>query len=130
MREVTQAPTRDFQGQVTQNPPLRVYDTSGPYTDPSIKIDFRAGLNPLRANWIESRNDTETYSGREVQPRDNGYLTAGHAEFASQRETKGRLQPFPRAEARARVVRWRAEMSRKCTTPAEESSRPRWNTSR
>jgi phosphomethylpyrimidine synthase len=95
MREITQAPTRDFQGQITQNPPLRVYDTSGPYTDPAAKIDFRAGLQPLRLKWIEQRGDTETYAGREVQPRDNGYLTRGHAEFASQRETKGQLQPFP-----------------------------------
>ena len=95
MREITQASTRDFQGQITQNPPLRVYDTSGPYTDPAAKIDFRTGLQPLRLRWIEQRGDTETYAGREVQPRDNGYLTAGHAEFASQRETKGQLQPFP-----------------------------------
>jgi phosphomethylpyrimidine synthase len=95
MREITQAPTRDFQGQIIPNAPLRVYDTSGPYTDPAAKIDIRAGLQPLRQGWIEHRNDTETYTGRDVQPRDNGYLTAGHAEFASQRETKGRLDPFP-----------------------------------
>jgi phosphomethylpyrimidine synthase len=95
MREITQAQTRDFQGVMHDNPPLRVYDTSGPYTDPAVKIDFRAGLDPLRSGWIEQRRDTETYEGREVQPRDNGYLTAGHAEFASQRETKGQLQPFP-----------------------------------
>jgi phosphomethylpyrimidine synthase len=95
MREITQAPTKDFQGVITQNTPLRVYDTSGPYTDPKAKIDIRAGLKPLRLDWIEQRRDTESYSGREVQPRDNGYLTAGHAEFASQRETKGALQPFP-----------------------------------
>jgi len=95
MRQVTQAQTRDFQGQMTQNPPLRVYDTSGPYTDPAVKIDIREGLKPLRAEWIDQRGDSETYAGREVQPRDNGYLTAGHAEFASQRETKGQLQPFP-----------------------------------
>src|SRR5271154_3705118 len=95
MREITQAPTRDFQGQITQNPPLRVYDTSGPYTDPATKIDIRAGLQPLRQKWIEQRGDTEIYSGREVQPRDNGYLTAGHAEYASQREGNGRLEPFP-----------------------------------
>jgi phosphomethylpyrimidine synthase len=95
MREVTQAQTKDFQGQMHENSPLRVYDTSGPYTDPAIKIDFRSGLKPIRAEWIEQRADTETYAGREVQPRDNGYLTAGHAEFASQRETKGQLQPFP-----------------------------------
>jgi phosphomethylpyrimidine synthase len=102
MREITQAPTRDFQGQVIQNAPLRVYDTSGPYTDPAAKIDIRAGLAPLRQAWIEQREDTETYVGREVQPRDNGYLTAGHAEFASQRETKGKLDPFPGLKRAAR----------------------------
>jgi phosphomethylpyrimidine synthase len=95
MREITQAPTRDFQGQMHENSPLRVYDTSGPYTDPAVKIDIRSGLKPLRSEWIEQRGDTETYSGREVQPRDNGYLTAGHAEYASQREGNGRLEPFP-----------------------------------
>ena len=95
LREIAQAPTRDFQGQITENAPLRVYDTSGPYTDPAIRIDIRAGLAPLRQAWIEQRADSETYPGREVQPRDNGYLTAGHAEFASLRETKGALQPFP-----------------------------------
>ena len=95
LREIDQAPTRDFQGQIIPNTPLRVYDTSGPYTDPGVKIDIRAGLQPLRQAWIEQRHDTETYVGREVQPRDNGYLTAGHAEFASSRETKGQLQPFP-----------------------------------
>jgi phosphomethylpyrimidine synthase len=95
MREITQAPTRDFQGQVTQNPPLRVYDTSGPYTDPAAKIDIRAGLAPIRLPWITERGDTVSYAGREVQPRDNGYLTAGHAEYASRRETRGALEPFP-----------------------------------
>jgi phosphomethylpyrimidine synthase len=95
MREITQAQTRDFQGQMTQNPPLRVYDTSGPYTDPAVKIDIRSGLKPVRLAWIEQRADTEIYAGREVKPHDNGYLTAGHAEFASQREGSGRLEPFP-----------------------------------
>src|SRR5271155_3346518 len=77
MREITQAQPRDFQGEITQNPPLRVYDTSGPYTDPAVKIDIREGLQPLRAEWIAHRGDTESYVGREVQPRDNGYLTRG-----------------------------------------------------
>ena len=95
MREISQAPTRDFQSQLTQNPPLRVYDTSGPYTDPAVKIDIRSGLKPVRLEWIEERADTETYAGREVQPHDNGYLTAGHAEYASRREGNGRLEPFP-----------------------------------
>ncbi len=46
-----------------KNPPVVVYDTSGPYTDPAVKIDIRSGLPALRAKWIEERNDTEALSG-------------------------------------------------------------------
>src|SRR5262249_18782773 len=53
--------------------PVVVYDTSGPYTDAQEKIDITKGLAPLRASWIESRNDTETYDGRAIKPEDNGY---------------------------------------------------------
>ncbi|NIU78811.1 MAG: hypothetical protein GWN71_36260, partial [Gammaproteobacteria bacterium] len=42
------------------NPPVCVYDTSGPYTDPSVDIDVRAGLAPLRLAWIEARGDVES----------------------------------------------------------------------
>src|SRR2546421_9594289 len=54
MREVTQ--TGD-------NPPITVYDTSGPYTDPAATIDIRSGLLPLREKWIEARTDTEVLAG-------------------------------------------------------------------
>jgi len=46
-----------------KNPPLYVYDTSGPYTDPCVAIDIRAGLTPIRAAWINERNDTELLTG-------------------------------------------------------------------
>ncbi len=46
-----------------ENPPVHVYDTSGPYTDPGIHIDIRKGLHPLRRKWIEERNDTEELPG-------------------------------------------------------------------
>ncbi len=46
-----------------KNPPVIVYDTSGPYTDPEAKIDIRNGLTPLRANWIDERHDTEVLDG-------------------------------------------------------------------
>ncbi len=42
-----------------KNPPVTVYDTSGPYTDPNVEIDIRKGLAQLRAKWIADRNDTE-----------------------------------------------------------------------
>ena len=58
MREITLADTpTDFGGE--KNPPVRVYDTSGPYTDPNVKIDLRTGLGDVRSRWIEERNDTE-----------------------------------------------------------------------
>ena len=58
MREITLADTpTDFGGE--KNPPVRVYDTSGPYTDPNVKIDLRTGLGDVRSRWIDERNDTE-----------------------------------------------------------------------
>ncbi|WP_310631773.1 phosphomethylpyrimidine synthase ThiC, partial [Paraburkholderia sp.] len=62
MREITQADTpTGFGGE--KNPPVYVYDTSGPYTDPEAKIDIRAGLPALRQAWIEKRGDTESLPG-------------------------------------------------------------------
>ncbi|WP_172201436.1 phosphomethylpyrimidine synthase ThiC [Niveibacterium sp. COAC-50] len=58
MREITQADTPTaFGGE--KNPPIYVYDCSGPYTDPAVKVDVRNGLAALRASWIEERGDTE-----------------------------------------------------------------------
>ena len=53
-------------------PPLRVYDTSGPYTDPDAMIDIAAGLPALRRDWIVARGDVESYDARELRPEDNG----------------------------------------------------------
>ncbi len=55
-------------------PSVRVYDTSGPYTDPAAHIDINAGLPQLRRDWIMARGDVEAYDGREVKPEDNGQL--------------------------------------------------------
>lgn len=52
--------------------PVRVYDTSGPYTDPEATIDISAGLAPKRREWILARGDVEDYAAREVKPEDNG----------------------------------------------------------
>ncbi len=52
--------------------PLRVYDTSGPYSDEAAQIDIRKGLPPLRRAWVLARDDVEAYDGREVKPEDNG----------------------------------------------------------
>src|SRR3954466_9164205 len=61
-----------------------LYDTSGPYTDSSMKVDIRLGLPPLRAAWIEERADTEAYDGRPTRPEDDGRKQA-----AAQRGSAG-----------------------------------------
>jgi phosphomethylpyrimidine synthase len=58
MREITQSQTPTLFGG-EENPPISVYDPSGPYTDPEARIDLTVGLAPLRARWIEERGDTE-----------------------------------------------------------------------
>ena len=55
-------------------PSVRVYDTSGPYTDPAATIDINKGLPQLRREWIMARGDVEEYDAREVKPEDNGQL--------------------------------------------------------
>ncbi len=62
MREISQTDTPAAFG-AEANPPVYVYDTSGPYTDPAAKIEIRAGLQPLRAGWIAERGDTELLDG-------------------------------------------------------------------
>ena len=62
VREITQSETAASFGKET-NPPIYVYDTSGPYTDPQREIDIRKGLPALRGEWIERRDDTETLDG-------------------------------------------------------------------
>lgn len=62
MREIRQSDTTTSTG-AEKNPPIWVYDTSGPYSDPATKIDIRSGLPALRENWVSERNDTEILSG-------------------------------------------------------------------
>jgi phosphomethylpyrimidine synthase len=67
MREIHLEPSSD-------EAPVRVYDTSGPYTDPAVQIDIAAGLTELRRDWIRARGDVEEVTQREVKPEDNGQL--------------------------------------------------------
>ncbi|MAX87302.1 MULTISPECIES: phosphomethylpyrimidine synthase ThiC [Thalassolituus] len=59
MRQINLSDTTQADGSKTPNSPLRVYDTSGPYTDPAITVDVTKGLAPVREQWIEDRGDTE-----------------------------------------------------------------------
>jgi len=67
-------------------PAVRVYDSSGPYTDTEARLDIRQGLPALRQRWIEERGDVEEYQGREVQPVDDGLKRPEHLQ---------NLQRFP-----------------------------------
>jgi phosphomethylpyrimidine synthase len=81
MREINLEPS-------SGEPPLRVYDTSGPYTDPAVQIDIAKGLAPLRRAWQLARGDAEEYAPRDVRPEDNGQLGP---------DRSGGVPPFPTA---------------------------------
>ncbi|MCG8692640.1 MAG: phosphomethylpyrimidine synthase ThiC [Minwuiales bacterium] len=68
MREIAVHPTAG-------EPPVTVYDSSGPYTDPDVQTDIAAGLPRLREAWIEARGDVERYDGRPVDASDNGFAS-------------------------------------------------------
>ncbi|WP_379970776.1 phosphomethylpyrimidine synthase ThiC [Ectobacillus sp. sgz5001026] len=72
MREIELSQTVTSFGE-EENAPVRVYDTSGPYTDIDCDVDIRKGLPKLRKQWILERNDVQTCAGREIKPVDNGY---------------------------------------------------------
>jgi phosphomethylpyrimidine synthase len=72
-------------------PPVRVYDTSGPYTDADARIDIQAGLPKLRREWILARGDVEGKDQREVRPEDNGQLGP---------DRSGGVPPFPNVQRR------------------------------
>ncbi|MCH8150377.1 MAG: hypothetical protein IH987_20765, partial [Planctomycetes bacterium] len=76
MREIKLTPTAAGHGPAplneTANPPVTVYDTSGPYTDPDVTIELDKGLAPMRLPWISARGDVEEYEGRDTRPEDDG----------------------------------------------------------
>ena len=94
-REISQSPTKSLSGDVEDNAPVRVYDTSGPWGDPDFDGDVAKGLPALRDKWIRDRADVEEYDGRTAKPLDNGYLSSVHADHATQRDKANRLTEFP-----------------------------------
>jgi phosphomethylpyrimidine synthase len=104
-REISQNKSRNFDGTLEENAPVRVYDTSGPWGEPSTHCDVSEGLPTLRYHWILSRGDVEEYKGRDTKPIDDGYLTFDAANKARTKIT-GRLEDFPtlrRAPQRAKT---------------------------
>ena len=82
-------------------PPVRVYDTSGPYTDPNLHIDIAKGLPTMRCSWILARGDVEAYEGRTIKPEDDG-LKPGQLQGVPQFDL-GKRQPL-RAKPGKRVT--------------------------
>jgi len=72
LRQIAVHPTAD-------EPPVTVYDASGPYTDPSVTTDISAGLPRLRHGWRGLEGRVEQYDGRHVKPEDNGFVSAAKA---------------------------------------------------
>ena len=62
VREIAQSPTQASFG-AEENPPIPVYDTSGPFSDPDVEVDLRKGMPDVRTRWIEEREDTEILPG-------------------------------------------------------------------
>ena len=105
---------------VSGEAPVRVYDASGPYTDPDALIDISAGLAELRRPWQLARGDVEEVTQREVKPEDNGQLGPDRS------RRRPRLPQCPQDRA-ARPSP--APTSARCIMPGAASSRPRWNMS-
>ncbi len=93
-REIALSPSRNMKDEIEENAPVRIYDTSGVWTDPNERCDVREGLPALRRDWIVGRGDVEEYEGRTILPQDNGYLTKGAEEIAKIKDN-GKLEEFP-----------------------------------
>jgi phosphomethylpyrimidine synthase len=101
MREVAQSPTRASAGE-QPNPPIPIYDTSGPWTDPSADLDPTRGLPALRAGWIAERDDTEQLTAPSVAIDDEGYAAFPNAR--APRRAKPGHAPTQLAYARRGIV--------------------------
>ncbi|WP_306009384.1 phosphomethylpyrimidine synthase ThiC [Bacillus sp. MMSF_3328] len=91
VREIIQESSRTAIG-TEDNPPVCVYDTSGPYSDPDFEIDITKGLPRVREGWIEERKDAEAYQGRVQKPEDNGLRAGTEVSYADIFPNKA---PFP-----------------------------------
>src|SRR5262245_44448699 len=85
-------------------PSFRVYDPSGPYTDPNAIIDVEKGLPRLREAWVRERGGVEDYAGREVKPEDNGNVSGRHLarDFPNRPTPMRGTSPSPRLRGEGR----------------------------
>ena len=112
---------------LTNGEKVTVYDTSGPYTDPTALIDLRRGLETVRSRWIAARNDSESYAGRTAHPVDDGQRvrapsagTAAAARIASLRREADGLLRTPRRAVPGRNVTQLHYARRGIVTPEME----------
>jgi phosphomethylpyrimidine synthase len=96
-RDVALSVTRDRAGRAEENPPVRLYDTSGPWGDPAFTGDVRHGLPTHRRHWILERGDVEEVEGRAPAALDDGYRTP---EARTQALETARLEVFPGTKPR------------------------------
>ncbi len=73
--EDVRVPFREIALTDPEQPTFRVYDSSGPYTDPQASIDVEKGMPRIREAWIAERGGVESYTGREIKPEDNGNVS-------------------------------------------------------
>jgi len=78
-RNDLRVPFREIALTDTSEPSFRVYDPSGPYTDPAAAIDVERGLPRIRDGWVKERGGVEAYDGRVIRPEDNGNVSGSHA---------------------------------------------------
>jgi phosphomethylpyrimidine synthase len=133
-REISLRPTKSFSGQLEINEPVRVYDCSGPWGDPSFHGDVEQGLPPLRRDWILRRGDVEEYEGRKMTPPGNACSTKERAKptlgdkFPVSNVRSPSLKPqFPRPRAlseRTKVIYAQLWYAARGIT-----SLPRWSSS-
>ncbi|MGQ4273573.1 phosphomethylpyrimidine synthase ThiC [Terrihabitans sp. B22-R8] len=71
-------PVREITLTDPAEPAVRVYDTSGPYTDPAVQIDLEKGLPRTRTDWVRQRGGIAAYDGRLIKPEDNGNVGESH----------------------------------------------------
>ena len=96
MREVELSETNHPNGRVEENAPISVYDTSGPWGDAGFAGDVTKGLPAVRQQWILDRGDVEEYAGRDVSPKDNGYLSEEHAvRYNENKAAENKLKVYP-----------------------------------
>ncbi len=94
-------------------PPLPVYDTTGPYTDPDVTIDVEQGLARARIDWVKERGGVEEYEGRPIQPVDNGNVSAASTSRARSRRRTSRCARSTASRSRSSNGRARASSPRR-----------------